>query len=217
MGRDQQVVRADRPAFPAEVCPNLGIVPIRFLVQRQDLQARQHLVDALLETRGTLFLGPEAELAGNDDARADRRLTDDSKPLVHETSWIPDEFRKSVGVQQITEVNHLQRSTSSSGGGSSISGKSSSRGSHEAASSNRDGLRTGSTTRRFPSLRRRASLPGSSKSRGIRNAWFRPFRNNRTIRSVCTASSRPSERPMPKPMLTRPQDRRSWTSKLSWT
>lgn len=50
MGRDQQVVRADRSAFPAEVCPNLGIVPVRVLVQRQNLQACEHLVNALLET-----------------------------------------------------------------------------------------------------------------------------------------------------------------------
>src|SRR5687767_15847604 len=107
MGCDQQIVRADGLAFPAEVCPNLGIVPVRFLVQRQDLQARQRLIDALLEARGALFPGSETELAGNDDARADRSLPDDSKPLAHKTSGIPDELRKDVGIQQIPEVNHL--------------------------------------------------------------------------------------------------------------
>jgi hypothetical protein len=45
-------------------------------------------------------------------------------------------------------------------------------------------LRIGSIIRRSPSLRRIASSPSSSNSRGIRKAWLRPLRNSRTCRSV---------------------------------
>jgi len=40
LGQDQQVVRTDGLARPAEVRPDLGIAPVSLPVQRKDLQAR---------------------------------------------------------------------------------------------------------------------------------------------------------------------------------
>src|SRR3984957_1302784 len=82
----------------------------------------------------------------------------------------PNEIRHDVGVQQIAH-----QSPAGSGLGSGIGGKSSSRGASAASRDNRDFGWQGSMISLSPSLRMIASCPGSSKSRGMRTARFRPF------------------------------------------
>jgi hypothetical protein len=69
-----------------------------------------------------------------------------------------------------------------SGGESVIAGNSSSSGSRVPKYSTRDPVRAGSMISRSPSLRMTASRPGSSNSRGMQTAWFRPFLKSLTRR-----------------------------------
>jgi hypothetical protein len=69
-----------------------------------------------------------------------------------------------------------------------VAGNSSSRGARVASTASSDFCGRGSRVRRSPSLRRMASEPGSSNSRGIRTAWFRPFLKSFTCRSRLIAA-----------------------------
>ena len=71
------------------------------------------------------------------------------------------------------------------GGGSwSMSGEGSSMGGRVASRASSGPLRIGAKSNRLAYLRRMASLPSSSNSRGTRIAWFRPLRNRHACLSV---------------------------------
>ena len=80
--------------------------------------------------------------------------------------------------------------SSGSEGGSAITGKSSSSGVKVASTSANEGvLLTGSTMRRSSSRWMMTSSAESSNSRGIRRAWFRPFRKRRAWRTDSVLSN----------------------------
>ena len=71
-----------------------------------------------------------------------------------------------------------------------MGGKSSSRGGRVASNASSDFGEAGSMISLSPSFRMMASSPGSSNSRGIHTAWFRPFLKSLTCRSeIAVASS----------------------------
>ena len=76
----------------------------------------------------------------------------------------------NIGVKQVA-----RQISTCLGGGSGIGGNSSSIGWSVASNSSSDPSATGSIISREPSFRIITSSPGSSNSRGIRTAWFRPF------------------------------------------
>jgi hypothetical protein len=76
------------------------------------------------------------------------------------------------------------QSSTGSKSSSGIGGNASSSGERFASTASRDLGSAGSMIKRSPSLRMMASLPGNSNSRGIVTAWFRPFLNRLTRRSL---------------------------------
>src|SRR5262245_16654755 len=84
----------------------------------------------------------------------------------------------------VSSRNPMVYRSTGSAGRSSSGGKSSSSDGSVARIAKSDLGGAGSIISRCPSLRIMASSPGNSKSRGIRTAWFRPFLNSLTCRSV---------------------------------
>jgi hypothetical protein len=104
---------------------------------------------------------------------------------------IPHQVGHGIGVKQ--EAKHgAQRFTSSTGRSLAAgSANVSEIGSSVASTTSRPCFATGSIINRSPSRRMIASFPTSSNSRGMRMAWFRPFRKRRTCRSrgICVVST----------------------------
>lgn len=119
------------------------------------------------------------QLGSNDDACTNLALTDLRNMPRNWTVRMPYELRRDIRVQQVPH----QISTAP-GGASEIGGKSSSIGERASSTFKRDLGEAGSIISHYPSLRIKASSPGSSNSREILTAWFRPFLKSLTCRSV---------------------------------
>ena len=130
----------------------------------------EHRLDLSLEPRRSAFLGSVTEFGGNDDAGADLGFADFANPLQHQSRRVANEVRDYIGIKQVA-----RQISTCLGGGSGIGGNSSSIGWSVASNSSSDPSATGSIISREPSFRIITSSPGSSNSRGIRTAWFRPF------------------------------------------
>src|SRR5207302_579287 len=117
-----------------------------------------------------------AQLGRDDDAGAEVVLAYINDPPRRLALRVSDQVGQDIGIQHV--ARHSARS--GAGTGSSMRGNSSSSGVIDFSKAIRPRLRTGSITRRSPSRCMMASLPGSSNSTGMRTAWLRPLRNNRT-------------------------------------
>src|SRR5262249_59362225 len=148
------------------------------------LERAEHRLELSREPRRSLFRGSVTQFCRDDDAAADLRLADPVDMFGRRAARMADQVGDDVGVEQVT-----RQSSTGSGGGSEIGGNSSSGGARVANSASRDFGGAGSMMSLSPSLRMIASSPGSSNSRGMRTAWFRPFLKSLTCRSDIIASS----------------------------
>src|SRR5262249_11761905 len=145
-------------------------------IKREHVDFDKQFFDCLEQPFRSAFCAAITQLGGYNDTRADVVLADVGDPLGSSALRVPDQVGNDVRVQQVASQNTF----SGAGTGSSISGNASFSGFIDLSKASNPRLRTGSIIRRSPSRCIIASLPGSSKSTGIRTAWLRPLRNNLT-------------------------------------
>src|SRR6266849_1623668 len=180
---NEQIITADRSADLFEPGADQAISGIGRHLEGENVQGAKYRLELRREPWRCLLRSPVAQFRGDDDARADLCLAYLADVLGYPALRVSDEVGDNVGIEQVTH-----QSSTGSGAKSGIGGKSSSSGTRVSSSASKDFGGVGSMIRLSPSLRMMASSPGSSNSRGMRTAWFRPFLKSLTCRCGVTAA-----------------------------
>src|SRR5216684_4340399 len=181
---NEQIITADRSADLFEPGADQAISGIGRHLEGENVQGAKYRLELRREPWRCLLRSPVAQFRGDDDACADLCLAYLADVLGYPALRMADEIGDDVGIEQVAHQN-----STGPGAGSGIGGNSSSSGARVANSASRDVGGAGSIISLAPSLRMMASSPGSSNSRGIRTAWFRPFLKSLTRRSGITVAS----------------------------
>jgi len=153
----------------------------------EDLDGFQQLPDLPGQGGRSFLCGAIAQFASNHDTGANRVFADGGDAAGDGSRRVLDEVRQDVGIEQvamaaISKIDRFGRQIP-------ISGKSSSKGLPSGQQRQQGTMLNRIDDQAVSFLRKMASLPGNSNSRGMRNAWFRPFLNRRTWRASDTGAS----------------------------
>lgn len=106
MGSDEQVVAADWRARAHEYLSDLTVAPIGMLVEREDLQGRQHGFQLGGQSLGALPNRAKTQFRGDDDAGADLVFAARGDAIADASRGSTHKIRDGVRVEQIRGLRH---------------------------------------------------------------------------------------------------------------